>query len=178
MTSVPGNVTMFRVEYRYEVHKRVVDTVACTALVLCGLLGMTIAILGLAVPASTGSASPSWGNGVPVFCIGAGLAYAGFVVARRTLTGRLTVTSDSLVLRYSGWVRGTRVMTMPWSTITSFTVRSSATTTAWKTVHADLNTGQQVRLPCTLRTRRTDVAAIAQELTAFANTVHGAAAGQ
>jgi hypothetical protein len=167
------------VEYRYEVHKRVVDTVACTALVLCGLLGMTIAILGLAIPASTGSSSPSWGNGVPVFCIGAGLAYVGFVVARRTLTGRLTVTSDSLVLRYSGWVRGTRVMTMPWSTITSFTVRSSGTTTNWKTVHADLNTGQQVRLPCTLRTRRADVAAIAQELTAFATTMaHGAAAGQ
>jgi hypothetical protein len=178
-TSVLVRCDYVPVEYRYELHKRVVDTVACTALVLCGLLGMTIAILGLAVPASTGSASPSWGNGVPVFCIGAGLAYVGFVVARRTLTGRLTVTSDSLVLRYSGWVRGTRVMTMPWSTITSFTVRSSGTTTTWKTVHADLNTGQQVRLPCTLRTRRADVAAIAQELTAFATTmVHGAAAGQ
>jgi hypothetical protein len=167
------------VEYRYEGIKRVVDTMACTALVLGGVLGMTIAILGLADPASTGSTSPSWGNIVPVFCMGAGLAYAGFVVTRRTLTGRLTATSDSLVLRYSGWVHGTRVMTMPWSTVTSFTVRSSGTLTEWKTVHAILNTGQQVRLPCTKRTHRADVAAIAQELTAFAKTVaHGAAAGQ
>ena len=168
-----------RVEYRYEAVKRAVDTVACTALVLCGVFGMTIAILGLAHPASTGSGSPSWGNIVPVFCIGTGFAYVGFVVARRTLTGCLTVTSDSLVLRYSGWVHGTRVMRMPWSTITSFTVRPSGTLTEWKTVHANLNTGQQVRLPCTKRTRRADVAAIAQELTAFAKTVaHGAAARQ
>jgi hypothetical protein len=167
------------VEYRYEAVKRVVDTVACAALVLCGVSGMTIAILGLAYPASAGSASPSWGNIIPVFCIGTGLAYAGVVVARRTLTGCLTVTSDSLVLRYSGWVHGKRVVTMPWSTITSFTVRSSGTLTERKTVHANLNTGQQVRLPCTKRTRRADVAAIAQELTAFGKTVeHGAAAGQ
>jgi hypothetical protein len=167
------------VEYRYEAHKRVVDTVACTALMLCGALGMTIAILGLAVPASTGSASPSWGNGVPVFCIGAGLAYAGFAEVRRTLTGRLTVTGDGLVLRCSGWAPRTRLMTLPWSAITSFTVRSSGTLTEWKTVHANLNTGQEVRLPCTKRTHRADVAAIARELTAFARTVeHEAAAGQ
>jgi hypothetical protein len=167
------------VEYRYETIRRVVDTATCTALVLCGVLGMTIAVLGIAYPASTGSASPSWGNIVPVFCIGAGLAYAGFVVARRALTGCLTVTRDSLVLRYSGWVHGTRAMVMPWSTITSFTVRSSGTLTERKTVHANLTTGQQVRLPCTRRTRRADVAAIARELTAFGKTVaHGAAAGQ
>jgi cytochrome b subunit of formate dehydrogenase len=47
------------VEYRYEAVKRVVDTVACAALVLCGVSGMTIAILGLAYPASSGSASMS-----------------------------------------------------------------------------------------------------------------------
>jgi hypothetical protein len=168
-----------RMEYRYEAVKRAVDTVAGTALVLCGVFGMTIAILGLADPASAGSASPSWGDILPVICIGTGLAYAGFVVARRTLAGCLTVTGDSLVLRYSGWLHGTRVMTMPWSTITSFTVRSSGTLTQWKSVHANLNTGQQVRLPCTKRTRQADVVAIAQELTAFAKTVaHGAAAGQ
>jgi hypothetical protein len=167
------------VEYRYEAVKRAVDTAACTVLVLCGVLGMTIAVLGIADPAGTGSASPSWGNIVPVFCIGTGLAYAGFVVARRTLTGSLTATSDSLVLRYSGWRHGTRAMTMPWSTITSFTVRSSGTLTERKTVHANLNTGQQVRLACTRRTRQADVAAIARELTAFGMTAaHGAAAGR
>jgi hypothetical protein len=159
------------VEYRYEAVKRAVDTVAGTALVLCGVFGLMIAILGLAYPASTGSAGPSWGNIVPVFCIGTGLAYAGFAVARRTLTGCLTATSAGLALRHSGWVHGPRVMTMPWSTISSFTVRSSGTLTEWKTVHANLNTGEQVRLPCTKRTRRADVAAIAQELTALAQTV-------
>ena len=68
-------------------------------------------------------------------------------------------------------------MPMPWSTITSFTVRPSGSLTEWKTVHANLNTGQQVRLPCTQH-RRADVAAIAQELTAFAKTVATAAAGR
>jgi hypothetical protein len=165
------------VEYRYETVKRAVDTAACTVLVLCGVLGMTIAILSIAEPASTGSAGPSWGSIVPVFCIGTGLAYAGFVVARRALTGCLSVTGDGLVLRYSGWVHGTRAMTMPWSTITSFTVRSSGTLTERKTVHVSLTTGQRVRLPCTKRTRRSDVAAIARELTAFGRTAaHGAAA--
>jgi hypothetical protein len=165
------------VEYRYETVKRAVDTAACTVLVLCGVLGMTIAVLGVAYPASTGSVSPSWGNIVPVFCIGTGLAYVGFAVARRTLTGCLTVTSDGLVLRDSRWVHGPRATTMPWSTITSFTVRSSGTLTEWKAVHANLTTGQQVRLPCTKRTRRADAAAIAQELTAFGRTAaRGAAA--
>jgi hypothetical protein len=96
------------VEYRYETVKRAVDTAACTVLVLCGVLGMTIAVLGVAYPASTGSVSPSWGNIVPVFCIGTGLAYVGFAVARRTLTGCLTVTSDGLVLRDSGCTAGSR----------------------------------------------------------------------
>jgi hypothetical protein len=166
------------VEYRYETFRRVADTATSTVLVLCGTLGMAIAVLGLAYPPSTGSASPSWGNGIPVFCIGAGLAYAGFVVARKVLTGCLTVTRDGLVLRHSGYALGRRAMVIPWSTITSFTVTSSGALTEWRSVHVNLTTGQQVNLPCTKRTRRADVAAIAQELTAFGKTVaHGAVAG-
>ena len=58
------------VEYRYEAVKRAVDTVACTALVLCGVFGMTIAILGLAHPASTGSGSLFLGQHFPRFASG------------------------------------------------------------------------------------------------------------
>jgi hypothetical protein len=50
-----------------------------------------------------GTAGPFAGRAVLVFCIGAGMAYVGFVYGRSVIADRRIVTSDCLVCRVTGW---------------------------------------------------------------------------
>lgn len=165
---MPGMCDNAPVEYRYPVGKRVGDSLASLVAVL-GSAYLTVAsIIILIDPASVGSAGPLIGRSALVFCLGAGLAYAGFIKARRVITDRLIVASDGLVSRES-WRTRVRTTTIPWSSVTSFAVRTSLYWGYWEyqhAVYAILDTGQQVRLPCTTRSGKAATAAIAAELTA------------
>jgi hypothetical protein len=153
------------VKYRYPVGKRVGDSLAGVLAVLGGVFLIVESIVIGVDPESVGSAGPVVGRSVLVFCLGAGLAYAGFVYARRVISDRLIVASDGLVCRAGSWAR-TRATTIPWSSVTSFAVKTSQYQAYRHAVYAILNTGQQVRLPCTARSRRPAAAAIARELAA------------
>jgi hypothetical protein len=129
-----------------------------------------IGIFILVDPASVGfgSAGPLVGRSVLVFCLGAGMAYMAFVYARHVFGDRLIVADDGLVCREGSRIR-TRTTTIPWSSVTSFTVLTSGLPARWRAVYAILRTGQRVRLPCTARSGRAGtaaVAAIAEALTA------------
>lgn len=152
------------VEYRYSAGKRVGDSLVSVVWVLGGAFLIVSGIIILVDPASVGSAGPLAGRAVLVFSIGAGMAYVGFVCARGVIADRLIVTSDSLVCRESGWI-GARTTTIPWSSVGSFMVKTSGSRAYRHAVYAVLDTGQQVRLPCTARSGQAAAATIAGELT-------------
>ena len=163
------------VEYRYSAGKRVGDSVIGAVWLLGGAFSIAASIIILVDPASVGSAGPLVGRSALVFFPGAGMAYVGFVYARSVIVDRLIVTSDGLVCRAGGWTR-VQSLTIPWSAITSFTVKTSSSRAYRHAVYAILATGQQVGLRCTKRSGQAAAAAIAQELTAFVSTAAGGAA--
>lgn len=157
-------------EYRYSVGKRVGDSLVGVLWALGSAFGFGISIFMLVDPASMGfgSAGPLVGRCVIVCCIGLGMVYMAFVYARRVFGDRLIVADDGLVCREGSRTR-TRTTTIPWSSVTLFTVLTSGLPANWRFVCANLRTGQRVRLPCTARSGRAGTAAaaaIAAELTA------------
>jgi hypothetical protein len=160
------------VEYRCSAGQRVGDSLIGVMWVLGGAFFIVGSIIILVDPASVGSAGPLVGRFVLVFCLGAAMAYVGFVYARSVIADRLIVTSAGLAYRESGWTR-TRATTISWSAVTSFAVKSSGSRAYRYAVYAILATGQQVRLPCTARSGQAAATAIAEELTTFASTAAG-----
>ena len=157
------------VEVRNPVGRRVGDSLVGLVSGLGGALGIASGVIILVDPASLGSAGPLVGRAVLAFCIGAGLAYVGFVHARSVIADRLIVTSDGLVCRVTRWT-SVRTVTIPWSSVTSFTVKTSNSRAYRFAVYAILDTGRPVRLPPTARSGQAAAAAIAGELTTFAST--------
>jgi hypothetical protein len=76
---------------------------------------------------------------------------------------------DGLVCRLTGWT-SVRTLTIPLSSVTSFTVGTSNSRAYRFAVYATLDTGRRVRLPPTARSGRAAAATIAGELTTFATT--------
>jgi hypothetical protein len=157
-------------EYRYSVGKRVGDSLVGVTWALGSAFAIGTSIFILVDPASVGfgSAGPLVGRFVLVFCIGVAMAYMALVYARRVFGDRLIVADDGLVCREGSRTR-TRTTTIPWSSVTSFTVLTSGPPAHWRAVYATLRTGQRVRLPCTARSGRAGAAAaaaIAEALTA------------
>jgi hypothetical protein len=157
------------VEVRNPVGRRVADSLVGLMFGPGGALGIVGGVIILADPASVGSAGPLVGRAVLVFCIGAGMAYVGFVYGRIVIADRLIVTSDGLVCRVTGWT-SVRTLTIPLSSVTSFTVGTSNSRAYRFAVYATLDTGRRVRLPPTARSGQAAAAAIAGELTTFATT--------
>lgn len=157
------------VEVRNSVGRRVGDSLVGLVSGLGGALGIVAGVIILVDPASVGSAGPLAGRAVLVFSLGAGLSYVGFLHARIVIADRLIVTSDDLVCRVTGWT-SVRTLTIPLSSVTSFTVGTSNSRAYRYAVYATLDTGRRVRLPPTARSGQAAAATIAGELTAFANT--------
>lgn len=132
-----------------------------------GLLGAFLFVGGgiiLADPASGGSSD---GAGLAVrslilFCGGAGIVLLGLRITRTVHLDRLKVTDNGLVSRVAGWGFSTRSRTIPWSSVTSFTPKSSGR--GLYSVYAVLASGEQVDLAATDRDRRA-AERIAEELT-------------
>jgi hypothetical protein len=165
------------VEIRPSVGKRVGDSLIGALWLLGGAFSIATGIILAVDPASVGSAGPLAGRSALAFCAGAAMAYVGFVYTRSVITDRLIVTSNGLVCRAGGWTRA-RTTTIPWSTVTSFTVKTSSSRGYRHAVYAVLATGQQVGLTCTKRSGQAAATTIARELTTFASTAaRGAAAG-
>jgi hypothetical protein len=155
-------------EYRYSVGKRVGDSLVGVTWALGSAFGIGTSIVILVDPAAVGSGGPLVGRFVLVFCLGVGMAYMALVYARRVFGDRLIVADDGLVCREGSRTR-TRTTTIPWSSVTSFTVLTSGPPANWRFVCANLRTGRRVRLPCTARAGRggaAAAAAIAEALTA------------
>jgi len=158
------------VEIRSSAGRRLGDSVVSLVCLLGGAFLIVAGVIILADPASIGSAGPPVGRSVLVLCGAAGLAYVGFVHVRSVISDRLIVTRESLVCRVMGWT-GMRTMTIPLSSVTSFTVKTSNSRAYRHAVYAVLDSGQQVRLLPTAREKQDAAATIAGELTTFANTV-------
>jgi hypothetical protein len=157
------------VEIRNSAGQRVGDSLVGLVAVLGGTFLIVAGVIILADPASIGSAGPPAGVSVLLLCVAAGLTYVGFVRARSVISDRLIVTRESLICRVTGWT-GMRTVTIPLSSVTSFTVKTSNSRAYRHAVYAVLDSGQQVRLPPTAREKQAAAAAIAGELTTFANT--------
>jgi len=158
------------VEIRNSAGRRAGDGLVSLVSVLGGAFLIVAGVIILADPASVGSAGPPVGRSVLVLCGGAGLAYVGFVRARSVISDRLVVTRESLVCQVTGWT-GVRTTTIPLSSVTSFTVKTSNSRACRHAVYAVLDSGRPVRLPPTAREKQAAAATIAGELTTFANTV-------
>jgi hypothetical protein len=158
------------VEIRNSAGRRVGDSLVSLVSLLGGAFLIVAGVIILADPASIGSAGPPAGVSVLLLCVAAGLTYVGFVRARSVISDRLIVTRESLVCRVMGWT-GMRTTTMPLSSVTSFTVKTSDSRAYRHAVYAGLDSGRQVRLPPTAREKQAAAATIAGELTTFASTV-------
>lgn len=90
------------------------------------------------------------------------LGCGGFALIRKAISDRLVVTGDGLVSR-EGRLISMRATTIPWSSVTSFTVKGLGSRHA--VVYAILNSGQQVKLSGTARRQAAAAATIAEELT-------------
>jgi hypothetical protein len=86
------------VEVRNSVGQHLADSLVGLVFGLGGAFLIVGGVIILVDPASMGSAGPFVGRAVLVFCIGAGMAYVGFVYGRSVIADRLIVTSDGLVL--------------------------------------------------------------------------------
>lgn len=158
-----------RMEYRYSAGRRVSDSLLGLIGVLTWAFIMVVCIMTFVDPEAIGSPGERVNIGsVALFCIlvcaGTGLAYRGVWLARSAITDHLVVTSDGLVSREVGLIR-VRATTIPWSSVTSFTVTGSGPRGYRQVVQAILDSGQQVKLPGTARMRVAAAATIAEELT-------------
>jgi hypothetical protein len=158
------------VEVRNSAGLRAGNSLTSLVCVLGGAFLIVAGVIILVDPASVGSAGPLVGRSLLVLSIGAGMAYVGFVLARSVIINRLVVTRESLVCRVAGWT-SVRTMTIPLSSVTSFTVKTSDSNTYRHAVYAILDTGRQVWLSPTARSDKAAAATIAGKLTAFASTV-------
>ncbi|MHB1596047.1 MAG: hypothetical protein ACYCO9_15330 [Streptosporangiaceae bacterium] len=121
-----------------------------------GLLAILLFVYGgvmLADPAAVGAAR---GAGLVLrsligLCGGAGAALFALRIARTALLERLRATSDGLVSQEAGWGFRTRTRTIPWPSITSFSVQQAG---RMYTVFAVLASGEWVELAATGRKRR------------------------
>jgi hypothetical protein len=153
------------VEYRHSVPRCVGQGLFGTVWLLGSVLLIVVVITWVAGRPSTALSA------VPLFCVAVGAAYLGFVGTRSVLIARLTVTGDGLVCRESSYSLRVRTTTIPWSQVTSFTVKTGASRSSDRYfVSAILTTGQQVHLAATGRARRAAAVKIANELNAFAST--------
>ena len=156
-----------RVEYRYPVGRRVADSLISLFPLLVGAFMVVATVRFLVDPPADDSHGIRRVVGSVIFvAIGllpaAVLGCAGLALIRKALIDRLVVTGDGLVSREGRLIR-VRVTTIPWSSVTSFTVKGLGPHST--VVTAVLDSDQQVKLPGTVRRQVAGTTTIAEELT-------------
>ena len=156
-----------RMEYRYPVGRRVADSLISLFPLLVGAFMVVATVRFLVDPPADDSHGIRRVVGSVIF-VGiallpaAVLACAGLALTRKALGDRLVVTGDGLVSREARLTK-VRVTTIPWSSVTSFTVRGLGPRST--VITAVLDSGQQVKLPGTARRQVSATTTIAEELT-------------
>jgi hypothetical protein len=146
-----------RVEYRYPASRRVTDSVVGLMPTLIIIAFTTVVIMN----DNRKGVSPV-SVGLVLLPLEVLLGSAGFALIRKAIGDRLVVTGDGLISRECRLI-SVRATTIPWSSVTSFTVKDLGPRHA--VVHAILRSGQRVKLAGTTRRQVDAAATIAEELT-------------